>query len=298
MTTRPGSPPPSPRPGDADVAILAVGDLAGLFGRGTSGEGCDAADLSLPGVQNELIEAVLATGTPAVLVLVTGRPYALGRFADRCAAIVQAFFPGEEGGPALAAVLAGTAEPTGRLPVGIARDPGGQPTTYLAAPLGQRTDSISNLDPTPLYPFGHGLSYTSVEYSDLESTSDQLPSDGRIDVTVQVRNTGARPCDEVVQLYLSDPQAQVVRPVTELIGFTRVALAPGASRRVTFTVHADRTSFTGADLRRIVEPGTIRLSVGRSNADLAAALDIEITGALRVLDGARVMSTPVQIQSL
>ncbi len=283
---------------DADVAIVAVGDLAGLFGRGTSGEGCDAADLSLPGVQNELIEAVLATGTPVVLVLITGRPYALGRFADRCAAIVQAFFPGEEGGPALAAVLTGTVEPSGRLPVGVPRDPGGQPSTYLAAPLGQRTESISNLDPTALFSFGHGLSYTTVEYGDLLSSSDTLPADGQIDVSVDVRNTGSRPCAEVVQLYLSDMQAQVVRPVTELIGFARVALAPGASQRVTFTVHADRTSFTGADLRRVVEPGTISLSVGRSNADLVCALSIEITGALRVLDGARVMSTPFRSQSI
>src|SRR5699024_6258873 len=106
----------------ADLAVLAVGDIAGLFGTGTSGEGCDVADLQLPGAQHELVEAVLATGTPVVLVLVTGRPYALGAYVDRCAAIVQAFMPGEEGGSALAGVLSGRVNPSGRLPIGI---PGG-----------------------------------------------------------------------------------------------------------------------------------------------------------------------------
>ena len=122
---------------EADVVVVALGDRAGLFGRGTSGEGCDAADLSLPGVQGELLDALLDTGKPVVLVLLTGRPYALGRYAVRAAAVVQAFFPGEEGGPAIAGVLSGRVTPTGRLPVSIPRDPTGQPGTYLAAPLGR-----------------------------------------------------------------------------------------------------------------------------------------------------------------
>src|SRR5690606_20438590 len=116
---------------NADVCVLALGDRAGLFGRGTSGEGCDVASLHLPGRQAELAEAILATGTPTVLVLLSGRPYALGKIAPRAAAVVQAFFPGEEGGSAVAGVLSGRVEVSGRLPVSIPRDPGGQPGTYL-----------------------------------------------------------------------------------------------------------------------------------------------------------------------
>ncbi|PFG40330.1 beta-glucosidase [Georgenia soli] len=278
----------------ADVAVVTVGDLAGLFGRGTSGEGCDAEDLRLPGAQHDLVEAVLGTGTPVVLVVVSGRPYALGGLAERCAAVVQAFFPGEEGGPALARVLTGEAEPGGRLPVGVPARPGGQPYTYLVPPLGRRSEGVSNVDPGPLFPFGHGLSYTTVEYSGLE-VPGVLPADGAVDVAATVTNSGDRPCAEVVQLYLSDHVAQVTRPVRELIGYARVELAPGQCRRVTFTVHADRTSFTGLDLRRVVEPGTVTLSVGRSSEDLALAAKVEITGALRVVDGERVMTTPVRV---
>ncbi|MBN1172650.1 MAG: glycoside hydrolase family 3 C-terminal domain-containing protein, partial [Micromonosporaceae bacterium] len=150
----------------ADVCVAVLGDQAGLFGRGTSGEGCDAPDLSLPGPQGALLEALLATGVPVVLVAMTGRPYALGGYAERLAAAVQAFFPGEEGGPAVAGVLSGRICPSGRLPVSIPHSPGGQPSTYLAPSLGQRTD-ISSIDPTPLYPFGYGLSYTSFEWGDV-----------------------------------------------------------------------------------------------------------------------------------
>ncbi|RIQ12682.1 glycoside hydrolase family 3 N-terminal domain-containing protein [Jiangella rhizosphaerae] len=279
----------------ADVAIVTVGDLAGLFGRGTSGEGCDAPDLTLPGVQADLVAAVLDTGTPVVLVVVSGRPYALGDLAPRCAAVVQAFFPGEEGGAAIAGVLSGRIDPSGRLPVAVPRTPSSSLPTYRAAPLDQRTDGVSNLDPAPLYPFGHGLSYTTVTYESLVLSAPAIPSDGSVDVTVTVRNTGARPAEEVVQLYLTDHAAQVVRPVRELIGYRRVPLAPGEARRVTFAVHADRTSFPGLDLRRIVEPGTFTLAAGPSSDDVPVSAELEISGAVRVLDGARVMTTPVRI---
>ncbi|SDU73070.1 glycoside hydrolase family 3 N-terminal domain-containing protein [Jiangella alkaliphila] len=279
----------------ADVAIVAVGDLAGLFGRGTSGEGCDAPDLTLPGVQADLVTAVLDTGTPVVLVVVSGRPYALGDLAPRCAAVVQAFFPGEEGGAAIAGVLSGRVDPSGRLPVAVPRTPSSSLPTYRAAPLDQRTDGVSSLDPAPLYPFGHGLSYTTVAYEALTLSASSMPSDGRVDVTVTVRNTGARPAAEIVQLYLTDHVAQTVRPVRELIGYRRVPLAPGDARRVTFTVHADRTSFTGLDLRRVVEPGTFTLAAGRSSEDLPVAAELEVTGRLRVLDGPRVLTTPARV---
>ncbi|MDQ3788439.1 MAG: glycoside hydrolase family 3 C-terminal domain-containing protein, partial [Actinomycetota bacterium] len=166
---------------NADVCVVALGDESGLFGRGTSGEGTDATDLRIPG--HELLDAVLETGTPVVLVLLTGRPYALGQYADRCAAIVQAFFPGEEGGPAVANVLTGLVNPSGRLPVSVPADPFASPSPYLGPPLA-RLNGSSSVDPTPVFPFGHGLSYTSFEWTDV--TGDGLS------VGVTVTNTGDR----------------------------------------------------------------------------------------------------------
>jgi hypothetical protein len=282
---------------DAEVCIAVVGDRAGLFGKGTSGEGCDVADLALPGVQGELVTRLLKTGTPVVLVVVSGRPYALGDYAA-AAAVVQAFMPGEEGGAALAGVLSGRVTPTGRLPVQVPRLVGGQPSTYLHAPLGGDSSGISNLDPTPLFPFGHGLSYTTYDYSDLRLEADEIPTDGELEVSVVVRNTGERAGDEVVQLYLHDVQAQVTRPVQQLAGFTRVALDPGAAARVTFTLHADRTSFVGADLRQAVEPGDIEVSIGRSAADLPCTATLRLTGATRTVGHDRVMSTPIDVSPL
>ena len=142
---------------DADLCIAVVGDRAGLFGRGTSGEGCDVEDLRLPGVQADLLDALLDAGTPVVVVVVSGRPYALGDVAGRAAGMVQAFMPGEEGGPAIAGVLSGRISPGGKLPVQIPRHPGGQPRTYLQPPLGgAESAGISSVDPTPLFPFGYG----------------------------------------------------------------------------------------------------------------------------------------------
>ncbi len=279
----------------ADVCIVAVGDLAGLFGAGTSGEGSDASDLSLPGLQADLVEAVLSTGTPVVLVVVSGRPYALGAFAGRCGAIVQSFMPGEEGGPALAGVLSGRVTPAGRLPVGVPDHPGGQPGTYLAPPLGRHNAGVSNLDPRPLFPFGHGITYTDFAYGDLELDTAQIDTRGQVEVSVTVRNTGAIDADEVVQLYLSDEVAQVVRPVRELVGYLRVPVPAQWSRQVTFTVHAERTSFTGIDGQRIIEPGWFTLGVGRSCEDIRATARLEITGETRTLDSARVMTTPARI---
>ncbi|MET7857615.1 glycoside hydrolase family 3 N-terminal domain-containing protein [Streptomyces sp. NPDC005318] len=273
---------------DADVCVAVLGDRAGLFGRGTSGEGCDAADLSLPGVQGELLDALLATGTPVVLVLLTGRPYALGRWADRTAATVQAFFPGEEGGPALAGVLSGRVNPSGRLPIGVPQGPGGQPWTYLQPPLGL-ANGVSNLDPTPLYPFGHGLSYTSFEWEAGASAPAELPTDGSTDIELTVRNSGDREGAEVVQLYVHDPVAQTTRPESRLIGYARVPLAPGQARRVRFHFHADLVSFTGIGGRRIVEPGDLELRLATSSAasDVKQTVQLRLTGPERTVDHRR-----------
>ncbi|MEV7806971.1 glycoside hydrolase family 3 N-terminal domain-containing protein [Microbispora sp. NPDC088329] len=281
---------------ESDLCVAVVGDLAGLFGQGTSGEGCDADDLRLPGVQEDLLIELAATGTPVVVVVVSGRPYALGRVNDRAAALVQAFMPGEEGGAAVAGVLSGRVQPSGKLPVQIPRTTGGQPGTYLQPPLGADSHGISNLDPTPLFAFGYGASYTTFEVDDLEISDAEVPTDGEFTVSVRVRNTGGRAGEEVVQLYLHDVLAQVTRPVRQLTGFARVRLEPGESARASFAVHADRTAFTGRDLRRIVEPGDIDVLVGTSASDLPCQGRVRLTGPLRHVGHDRRLVTPVEVR--
>jgi beta-glucosidase len=246
----------------AEVAVLVMGDQAGLFGRGTVGEGCDRDDLELPGVQRDLVEAVLATGTPTVLVLLTGRPYAVDWAMQRCAAVVQAFFPGEEGARAVAGVLSGRVNPSGRLPVSLPRSAGAQPYSYLHVALGEGRE-LTNLDTTPAAPFGSGLSYTTFGYYEL-TVPDEVPTDTSMPVSVRVTNTGSVAGDDVVQLYGRDLVGSVTRPVAQLLGYRRVHLAPGQSATVRFDVPTGRLAFTDRTYIRIVEPGEVELWVGTS----------------------------------
>ncbi|MEU1689822.1 glycoside hydrolase family 3 N-terminal domain-containing protein [Micromonospora sp. NPDC005707] len=246
----------------ADVAVLVVGDHAGLFGRGTVGEGCDREDLELPGVQRELVEAVLATGTPVVLVLLTGRPYAIGWALSRCAAVVQAFFPGEEGAGAIAGVLSGRVNPSGKLPVSLPGSAGSQPYSYLHPALGEGSE-VTNLPATPAAEFGHGLSYTTFAHTGLGAPAT-APTDGALHVAVRVTNTGAVAGDDVVQLYGRDLVASVTRPVAQLLGYRRVHLAPGQSVTVELTVPTTRLAFSDRTLTRVVEPGDVELWIGTS----------------------------------
>jgi len=281
----------------ADVCVAVLGDLAGLFGGGTSGEGCDAADLRLPGRQEELLEALLATGTPVVLVLLVGRPYELGRQADRLAAAVAGFFPGEEGGPAVAGVLSGRVNPSGRLPVSFPGAGASQPATYLASPLGSRSE-VSTVDPTPLYPFGHGLSYSPVTWVAAgPGGPGEWATDGVTEVFATLRNEGERPGTEVVQVYLHDLAAEVVRPVRQLVAAARVDLAPGETRTVRFRLHADLTSFTGRAGHRIVEPGAVELLLAASSADVRATVPLTLTGQRRVVGFDRLLRAEISLGS-
>ncbi|MEU0726366.1 glycoside hydrolase family 3 N-terminal domain-containing protein [Streptomyces sp. NPDC006140] len=280
----------------ADLTVLVVGDKPGMFGIGTSGEGCDVEDLRLPGVQEELVEAVLATGRPVVLVVNSGRPYAVGRFAHAAAAMVQVFLPGEEGGRAVAELLSGAANFSGKLPVQIPASPAGQPYTYLHPPLGDRQSWLSNLDPTPAFPFGHGLSYSAFEIGHLAVDREQVPTDGRFGVRVRVRNTGEVPGAETVQLYFTDPVAQVTRPVRALLAFAKVELGPGEQATVRFDVHTDRLAFTGLEGHRIVEPGEILLYAGSSSRDTPAEAKVELVGAVRDLTAVRQHGVPVSVE--
>ncbi|MEW1724262.1 glycoside hydrolase family 3 N-terminal domain-containing protein [Streptomyces sp. NPDC093109] len=276
----------------ADVVIAALGDRAGLFGRGTSGEGCDAESLELPGEQGALLDALLdvcrETGAPLVVTLLAGRPYALGRAATGAAAVVQSFFPGQEGTPAIAGVLSGRIEPSGRLPVSVPRLAGAQPSTYLAAPLARLTE-VSNIDPTPEFAFGHGLSYTSFDWSELTvaAGAGTARTDGALEVSFAVRNTGGRAGTEVVQLYLHDPVASAVQPVQRLIGYARVPLEPDERARIAVRVPADLASFTGRDGRRRVEPGALELRLAASSADVRLTAAVTLTGPVRHVDHTR-----------
>ncbi|MFH8974687.1 glycoside hydrolase family 3 N-terminal domain-containing protein [Streptomyces sp. NPDC017890] len=271
---------------DADVVVAVLGDRAGLFGRGTSGEGCDVESLALPGAQQQLLDALLDTRKPVVTVLLAGRPYALGRAVAESAAIVQSFFPGEEGTAAIAGVLSGRISPTGRLPVSVPRGAGTQPATYLGARLAQASE-VSNIDPTPAFGFGHGLTYTTFAWSDLAVDTEEAPTDGEFRLELTVRNTGERHGTEIVQLYLHDPVASVVQPVQRLIGYTRVPLAPGEARRVRVTVPADLASFTGRDGRRVVEPGDLELRLAASSTDPLLTAAVTLTGPERHVDHTR-----------
>ncbi|TSD13068.1 glycosyl hydrolase [Curtobacterium sp. KBS0715] len=247
----------------SDVAVVVVGDQAGLFGRGTVGEGNDTESLDLPGVQRELVEAVVATGTPTVMVLLTGRPYAIGWALDgdrpRPAAVVQAFFPGEGGGLAIADLLTGEASPSGRLPLSLPRSAGAQPFTYLHPRLGGPSD-VTAADSTPVRPFGFGLGYTDFAYDELVVDQD-VRSDGVFAASVTVRNTGSRDGEDVVQLYGHDVHGSVTRPEVQLLGYARVALAAGESARVRFRVPVQRFAFTDRRMRKVVEPGDVQVWV-------------------------------------
>ena len=282
---------------DADLCVAFVGDLAALFGNGSSGEGCDAEDLRLPGVQADLVDELLATGTPVVLVVVSGRPYALGELHGRVAGLVQSFFPGEEGGSAMAGVLSGRLCPGGKLPVQVPRRTGGQPSTYLQPPLGGiESAGITSVDSTPLYPFGYGASYTSFELDDVRADAKEIGTDEALELSAVVTNTGDRAGDEVVQVYLHDPVARIARPVKQLIGFARVHLEPGQSAEVVFDIHADRTAYTDTSLDRIVEPGEVQLVVGSSAADERARVPVQLTGATRIVGHDRRLDTPVRVE--
>ncbi|MEQ0565592.1 glycoside hydrolase family 3 N-terminal domain-containing protein [Amycolatopsis sp. NEAU-NG30] len=274
---------------DASVCVAVLGDRAGLFGGGTSGEGCDAADLRLPGRQEELLDALLDTGKPVVLVLLSGRPYELSRQLPRLAAVVAGFYPGEEGGPALADVLSGRIDPAGRLPVSFPAAGASQPSTYLAAPLGRRSE-VSTVDPSPLFPFGHGLSYAPATWLDVSATGSLWPTDGVCRVRVTLRNDHQRKTSEVVQVYLHDPVAEVARPERQLIAARRVSLEPGETSVLEIGLHADLTSYTGRAGRRQVDPGDVELRVGSSSEQIAATLHCTLTGPRRHVGFDRVLT--------
>jgi beta-glucosidase len=250
---------------EADVALVFVGGRSGLTPPCTVGEARDATDLGLTGAQPALVDAVLATGTPTVVVLVGGRVFAVPEIAARANALLEAWLPGEEAGTAIADVLLGRADPGGRLPISMPRCAGQVPVHYRHRAGGGRAafyGTYTDAETTPLFPFGHGLSYATFAWDDVrvESGTTRDP----LVVRARVTNTGARPGTDVAQLYVRDLVAPVARPVRELVGFARVTLAPGASSRVTFVVHPSRLAFHDAAMRLVVEPGDFEIALAGS----------------------------------
>jgi beta-glucosidase len=285
---------------EADVAIVVLGERSGLTDDATAGESRDRRELGLLGRQQELLEAVVATGTPTVLVVVSGRPPAIEWAASNCAAVVLAWVPGEAGPAAIAEILAGDVDPGGRLPVTVLRHVGQVPLTYRHHPTGGKSNwKIDYVDgaSSPLWPFGHGRSYTSFSIDHLAVDKSLLDTAGDIlTVRVDVTNTGTRPGDEVVQLYVRDEEASVARPIRELRGFQRVHLEAGECRTVAFRLSTEQLAYYDIDMRRVVEPGTVRLFVGRSSADLPLVGEVALVGPVVELVDRRVYATESAVE--
>ena len=255
----------------SDVAIVVVGESSGMVPGYTNGEFHDRAELRLPGVQEALIAALAETGTPLVVVLVTGRPPVLAAVAEHAAAILLAWLPGQEGGPAIAEALFGQVNPGGKLPISLPRSVGQLPVYYNHKTGGGRSFPYGDywdLPAKPLYPFGHGLSYTSFELANLEVSPTATTPAGEVTVTVEVENIGTAPGDAVVQLYARDLVASLARPVRELRGFQRLELQPRERRLVRFGLRAAELGFFNSELEFVVEPGEFELAVGFSADDL------------------------------
>jgi beta-glucosidase len=262
----------------ADVAVLVLGLSPRLEGeempvRVPGFSGGDRVSLGLPAPQEELLEAVVATGTPVVLVLTSGSPLAVTWAAEHVPAIVQAWYPGEEGGDALADVLLRGRSPGGRLPVTVYRSADDLPAFSDYAMRGRTYRYFRG---TPLYPFGHGLSYTRFRYRDLRVPGDVRAGDD-VPVSVEVENAGDVPADEVVQLYVTDVEASVSTPVRSLAGFARISLDPRERRRISFTVPGRAFSLIDRSGRRVVEPGAFELSVGGKQPGQRGAGDAATT---------------------
>ncbi|EFC82595.1 glycoside hydrolase family 3 N-terminal domain-containing protein [Parafrankia sp. EUN1f] len=279
----------------ADVVILALGGRAGWFiPHRTEGEGSDTADIALPARQVELVRAVVASGARCVGVVNSGRPMALADVVDLLPAIVYGYYGGQHAATALAEVLFGVVSPGGKLPVSIPRH-SGQVPVHAGQPTGsgyRRTDQdfhsgYLDLPSTPLFAFGHGLTYTTFDYSDLVVDPAEVDGEGTVTVTFTVRNTGGRAGDEVAQVYLADQATGVTRPAQELVGFTRLTLSPGAASTVEVSLPMSQLGYVGLDGRFGLEPGPVGVLVGSASDDVRLRGEFEVVGDTTVLEGRR-----------
>ena len=259
----------------ADVAVVVVGDQAGINAYGSVGEGIDSSVCDLPGVQRDLVEAVVATGTPTVVVLSHGRPFVLGWMADQVPAIVTGFFGGEEAGNAMAAVLFGDVNPAGRLPIALLRSVGASPAPYWRPPAGPGyVDGSADA----LFPFGHGLSYTSFEYRDVRLDAADVPTDGVVRLSFTIANVGPRSGDEVVQVYGQDVIGRTARRGPSLVAFHRVALEAGRGARIILDIPTTHFALWDNADGWVVEPGLVKLAIGASSSAIRLRSRVTLVG--------------------
>ncbi len=262
---------------NSDVAIVVVGGSSWTR-EDTCGEGRDRADLNLPGVQTNLIKAIYETGTPMVAVLISGRPLTINWMVGNVPAVLEAWYPGEEGGNAIADIIFGNYNPSGKLPITFPQSVGQLPLYYNHKPSGRGYDYVF-MKGEPLFVFGYGLSYTEFTYSNLCVTPKETAPAGEVNISVEVQNTGDREGKEIVQLYVHDTVASVTRPIKELKGFEKILLKPGEKKTVKFTLTPDQLSFYNRDMNLVVEPGTFDVMVGGNSAQ-------GITGGFRIIESA------------
>jgi len=266
----------------SDVIIAVMGERSGIFRLpAITGEGRDRASISLPKVQEDLLRALHELNKPLILILVNGRPLSIRWIAEKASAIIEAWFPGEEGGNAIADVLFGDYNPGGKLPISIPKDTGQIPVYYSRKASSFR-DYVF-MKAKPLYPFGHGLSYTKFEYSSLSIEPEKIGPADKVNISFNIKNVGDFKGDEVVQLYVHDPVASVSRPVKELKGFVRLTLEPGEEKNVTFTLFADQLAFYDQYMKLVVEPGVYEVMIGSSSEDIRLTGKFEVVGKTRIL---------------
>jgi len=284
----------------ADIIILALGGRSGLAPYCTTGEFRDSTDLSLPGVQEKLAHLITDLGKPVVIVNLNGRPTAFGELSDKVNAILQAWVPGEEGGRAIVATLMGEVNPGGRLPISIPHSGGQVPVYYNHKPSGMKSNiygDYANQKVTPLYPFGHGLSYSQFEYSNLILSSNKVEAGDIVTISIDVTNVSQVAGEEVVQLYCRDQFASVPRPVKELKGFVRIRLEPNQTRKVVFKLPVNILAFYDLNLDLIVEPGDIDVMIGSSSEDIRLTSHFEIIGDDKSILQERIFVCPVETNS-
>ncbi len=250
-----------------DAAVIVVGVV--------EAEGKDRASLDVPGSQEELIKSVVQTGTPTVVVLMTGSAVTMQNWVNSVPAIVESWYAGEEGGNAIADVLFGEYSPAGRLPITFPQSVGQVPLYYNPKPTGRGYD-YTDMNGKPLFPFGHGLSYAKFEYTNLQLTPQKIKPNGKIQVSVDVLNVGNRKGDEVVQLYVHDVEASVTRPLKELKGFKRITLDPKEKGTVTFELSREELEYLDEKMKYVLEAGTIEVLVGSSSEDIRLKSSFEI----------------------
>ena len=261
----------------SEVAIVLVGEQSGWRPHSTTGEGFDRSELTLPGRQEWLVQAVCATGTPVVAVLINGHTVASPALVASCAAVIEAWLPGEAGGQAIAEVLFGHANPGGKLPVTVPKHVGQVPLYGSGKPSSALMRYV-DLDNQPLFPFGHGLSYTTFAYDDLTILPQSVEPTGEVTITCRVTNTGTVAGDEVVQVYLRDEVATVTRPVKALAAFQRLTLKPGEAKRLAIQLPVEQCALYDRQLQQVVEPGSIKVFVGSSIADIRLEGQFTISG--------------------